>query len=37
MYLDIVYIQVNSKSYVSRKSKTFYNLERREYEVVSLI
>jgi hypothetical protein len=25
--LDIVYIQVHSKSYVSRKTKTSYNLE----------
>jgi hypothetical protein len=31
MYLHIVYIQVHSKNYVSRKAKTSYNLERREY------
>jgi len=31
MYLDIVYIQVHSKSYVSRKTKTSNNLEQREY------
>jgi hypothetical protein len=27
VYLDIIYIQVYSKNYVSRKSKTSYNLE----------
>jgi hypothetical protein len=31
MYLDIVYIYVHSKSFVSRKAKTSYNLERIEY------
>jgi hypothetical protein len=33
MYLDIVYIYVHSKCNVSRKAKTSYNLERREYIV----
>ena len=31
MYLDITYIQVHSKSYESRKAKTSYNLEWRDY------
>jgi hypothetical protein len=31
MYLDIVYIYVHCKSYVSRKVKTSYNLGRIEY------
>jgi hypothetical protein len=30
MYLDIVYIYVHSKSYVSRKAKMSYNLEQIE-------
>jgi hypothetical protein len=30
MYLDIVYIYVHSKSYISRKAKTSYNLGRIE-------
>jgi hypothetical protein len=44
MYLDIVYIFVHSKIYVSRKAKTSYNLGLIEYffrdmreEVVSFI
>jgi hypothetical protein len=31
MYLDIVYIYVHCKNYVSRKTKIFYNLERIKY------
>jgi hypothetical protein len=31
MYVDILYIYVHSKCNVSRKVKTSYNLERREY------
>jgi len=29
MYLDIMYMQVHSKSFISKKAKTFYNLEWR--------
>jgi hypothetical protein len=31
MYLDIVYIYMCSKSYISKKAKTSYNLVWREY------
>ena len=31
MHLDIHYVEMHSKSNVSKKAKTSYNLERREY------
>jgi hypothetical protein len=31
MYLDMLHIQVHSKSYISKKVKMSYNLEQREY------
>jgi hypothetical protein len=35
MYLDTTYIEMHSKIYVSRKGKTTYNLELREYVIGS--
>jgi len=32
MFLDIHYVQIHSQTYVSRKAKTTYNLEWREYK-----
>jgi hypothetical protein len=31
MHLDIVYVLIHNNIYESRKAKTTYNLERREY------
>ena len=36
MHLDIHYVEIHSKNYVSRKAKTTYSLDRREYVLLEL-
>jgi len=36
MHLDIAYVYIHSKIYESRKVKTTYILEQREYNIINM-